>query len=588
MKRWFARALLLVMILMTIYPTVPSIAENEIISRMYLYKDRTDVFVNQQSVTWPVAPRIINGALYVPITNFVRSLGGTAEYDATLKSVIVKLADKKLGFNQKMNVVFTPKTILKYEPDVKKINDQLWVKLNSIAKWLGFTSRYDAFWKRYEVEWNPTMDALLYDPNVQPGKPVARFATNHDQYRIGERVVYNDLSLDPDGIGIVKWKWSGKQEAFFKPGTYTISLTVVDASGLLSDPFEKTITVSNDVFLADAFLYDAMYKPAGTVNMMDRISQQRFRLLPAAEKAVSSDPTDFLFVSNSPEKIMEPGILYRDQVQGNVRVYASHLNGGGQPMNVVLVAKNIGEENANVTIKKQVGKTPTPFAHLLGYTALLDDFIAPTSEAPPEVMINPGQSVILITWPTLQPGMGLNMLADLQVDHALVFSVMAMPSLNSDMFRMDDWTQLASDKHLRGTFNGANVKWTITPPEGHTAFRLTLGDGLYDVSLNGIDRTKAAGVTNKGNYGVNYTISWKNHGKYAILVQPRGGAFKGLFKLNENYVAVPGSGVITPYDGLVLLGRVRSTDQEVTIRYSPPAGSAFPVDLIIVPLPEES
>ena len=77
-----------------------------------------------------------------------------------------------------------------------------------------------------------------------PLMPQARFATDKTVYAPGERIIYTEYPFDPDGADITARRWTGKQDVFFRPGTYTISYQVTNARGQQSAPFSRTIQVT--------------------------------------------------------------------------------------------------------------------------------------------------------------------------------------------------------------------------------------------------------------------------------------------------------------------------------------------------------
>lgn len=72
--------------------------------------------------------------------------------------------------------------------------------------------------------------ALALHPSPANHAPVAAFAVI-SPVRVGQPVTYTDLSFDPDGDPLRRL-WAGKQEHFEVPGTYLVTLTVVDPGGL--------------------------------------------------------------------------------------------------------------------------------------------------------------------------------------------------------------------------------------------------------------------------------------------------------------------------------------------------------------------
>lgn len=72
--------------------------------------------------------------------------------------------------------------------------------------------------------------------------PIAMFKATNPVY-VGETVIYEDGSYDPDGGEIVNRRWEGKQSQFNAPGKYRVTLTVQDDQGKWSDPLFQVIEV---------------------------------------------------------------------------------------------------------------------------------------------------------------------------------------------------------------------------------------------------------------------------------------------------------------------------------------------------------
>ncbi|KAF4325266.1 hypothetical protein G195_001309 [Phytophthora kernoviae 00238/432] len=66
-------------------------------------------------------------------------------------------------------------------------------------------------------------------------KPVASFTVPKEIFA-GDTVTYNTKSSSPKGLDIVDERWTGRQDSFDQPGTYTVTYAVQDSSGQWSDP----------------------------------------------------------------------------------------------------------------------------------------------------------------------------------------------------------------------------------------------------------------------------------------------------------------------------------------------------------------
>ncbi len=87
---------------------------------------------------------------------------------------------------------------------------------------------------------------FVFMPDDKNKAPTAEFSTNKDTYAIGETVEYTADAQDPDGDEIVEWTWTNHQDYFEEPGEVTITLTVMDCRGAVSDEVSKTITIVED------------------------------------------------------------------------------------------------------------------------------------------------------------------------------------------------------------------------------------------------------------------------------------------------------------------------------------------------------
>jgi hypothetical protein len=73
----------------------------------------------------------------------------------------------------------------------------------------------------------------------------------------------------------------------------------------------------------------------------------------------------------------------------------------------------------------------------------------------------------------------------------------------------------------------------------------------------------------------------------AVMILANGGVFKGPFKINGEIRLVPESGVLTAFDGMQILAKTTGKEDSLDIEFTPPAGSAFPIDLIFYPLDDK-
>jgi hypothetical protein len=172
---------------------------------------------------------------------------------------------------------------------------------------------------------------------------------------------------------------------------------------------------------------------------------------------------------------------------------------------------------------------------------------------------------------------------DVESDGEVYVSFVAMDP-NGDIPSVGMFKQQEYTGNVRGTFEWSQVKWEIDAKALKVPSSIALGDGISDKFVTGTDFFTKQESLNLGNYGVVYNIHIDQPAKMAVLILPRGGVFKGPFLVNGKIVQSPASGVMTDYSGYTIIARTDGTEKELTIDFTPAAGSAFPIDIIFYPL----
>ena len=95
-------------------------------------------------------------------------------------------------------------------------------------------------------QWSETVSHVInvLDKPLQKysNPPVALFKATNPVY-VGENVIYEDASFDPNGEQIVNRVWEGKQNSFNSAGNHKVMLRVENAKGKWSDPVYQVIEV---------------------------------------------------------------------------------------------------------------------------------------------------------------------------------------------------------------------------------------------------------------------------------------------------------------------------------------------------------
>lgn len=519
---------------------------------------------------------------YVPLRFMSEQLGLTVKYNAKTQRTELGTARALIELDPVNKSVFINGAYLPFDNVARMYGDTLMVRENWLYDFMGAKYTYHAERGRLEVTFVKKPPSHIDDTGNS--RPVARFTTGKTQYRIGEPVKWIDLSYDPDAEP-VQYEWEGKEEAYFSAGKHQVSLRVKDGGGLTSERYTRTIEVTNEVMYSSPLLYKLNTYPLQSLiptSWTDIYTY--FYGLPTFAKKETTDRSRKLLVSDSPEVFEDKGILYADTVTGKARLYASHINGMDEPVQFVIMATNRGQRDVTIRTTNKGEVYPSKYANLIGHEASVEFLLGDARES--VLTIPRGESRTYVQMPDFYPEQGVNAIYDVETDGPIEFTFMAMdasietPTSTYPLL----YKQLEPDRHIRGTFPITEKTWEIDASRFTTPTQIVFGDNDYDVWQFGYDPTRKKEVTDSGNYGVVYRVHADKPRKMAILLQATGGPFKGPLKINGEFVLAPTSGVISAFEHVQLLARTTGNEPELTIEFTPPAGSAFPVNLIFYPL----
>lgn len=559
-------------------------------TQIQLETDKAEAVVNGTAVPLDATPKIIGGLAYVPL----KAVGAlfdvkvewndkTSRVEMTLPKVGVQfdLQNKQIIIN---NVQSAFDTVAAMDSD-----GRLMVKLSWFADFIGAKQEYDPVTKQIKLVYVKQPDGLNNGDDTNA--PVAKFTFGKSSYRLGEKIKYVDLSYSPDATGLVKYEWKGKQEAFFVPGRYPISLKVTDPKGHVSKEYTRYITIENSQYLSE-FDYKVYNAEVGSqISLKDKDGKVDWSLvwgkfwdLPRVPTKVTEDRSRTLLLSDSPETITEKGILYRDKVNGKARLYADHVNGMAENVQFLIMARNTTGKTVTVKTTNKGEVYPSIYANLIGHEASVDFMLHdPVDKVP--LVIPSGQSYVYTMMPDFYPGQGVNLFYDVETDGEVEFSFVAMSKVATPSdAALSLLKPLDYNGHVRGTFPVSEKSWNIDLSNLKRPSRVTVGDGKSDPFDKGYDIQRKQQVENGGNYGMMYHIHADKPGKMAVLLFATGGPFKGPFKINGDFVMAPASGVISAFETAQVLARTNGDEDSLDIEFTPPAGSAFPIDIIFYPL----
>ncbi|NTY00717.1 copper amine oxidase N-terminal domain-containing protein [Deinococcus sp. JMULE3] len=518
--------------------------------------DSADLYVNGAPQRWQNPPRNIAGRTMLPLREAAALLGQPLQTSGTQ----VQLA--RLSLDTRRNTA-TLNGSAQPTGTVASVGLVTYVSARALADALnGNLSGDDRTF---------TLTALRDGGN--PMSPQARFSTDKNTYAPGERVVYTEYPFDPDGADITARRWTGRQDAYFQPGTYTVTLTVTNSRGLQSQPFTRTIRVEGQP-IDTPLTYALKYAQPG-----DAFPDPQILTYPAALISPQASPSYPLLFSDSPEIPDQSGVLYQDSVTGRARLLGYHLNGLGRAARLYVVARNLESRPVEVRSERLGETAPTRIESILGQVTLLEYF---ASTGGTTLTLAPGQSAAVYASPTLSAGSGVNVMQDLSTSGRVELTfVMLDDTLPPTPQVIQQLPYLKPDgRHTRGTFPDAVRTLRVTL--GALPTRLIIGDGRVDPAVTGTDVLTGQPVRLSGNYGVLYDLEVNGAAGTAVALSPRGGLYRGAMNIQDGPITqtikLPRSGNALKPDEPVLLWRPQS--DRLNIDFVPSSGSNLPISLI--------
>ena len=348
-------------------------------------------------------------------------------------------------------------------------------------------------------------------------------------------------------------------------------------------------------------------------------------------KILQSGPT--LVFSDSPEIVHENGILYKDIVEGEGRVFFHHVNGtrhtkklavlmrpAGQRATVTWGCRGIGDpdkwyylsarkgqtryfndyknlwKKARRNEQKETGDKGVKFGK--GKKGLPDySFYRVLSDLPLTTLAN-GEYVEVLSQERnmnqagaqLKPEQLLTGMFDFHASHPVeIVIMMCDPRENVERFSREA-AVLPMDEHpLRGTYQHADLTYVVKKPVRMKPFQakaLCMADSEDRYFLKGTDRLTGKRTEDHGNYGVVYHVRYSVAGEYPIQlgINPWGGEFYGAGMMisddKAQVITIPGKNVFFGKGDEVDDVFLHSPDRkrkDVEFIWSPPGASNLPI-----------
>lgn len=546
-----------------------------------LYLDQPEAYVNEVKVKLETPATAVDGKTFVPAKFLGDTFGFPVGWHPQRQSVEMDIGGFRVVLDEARGTAVYGGVVIPLNDVAVVRNNRLLVQLTWVMELLKAQYTYDPKLKRIVMMYVQRPQAI-YDEAAGNSPPVAKFVLGKEKYRIGEPIKYLDLSYDSDGDRIEGSRWEGKADAFFEPGTYPVSLRVVDQRGNWSRTYTRDVTIADEIYLTRE-QYPMYVQPTGSIVPLEEERLEAYKKVPDLDKEAAYDSSRTLMVSDSPETIRQKGILYQDTAMGKMRLYAHHINGTNEKLKFVIWVTNNGSRDVEVHTTNAGEVYPSAYANIIGHQATID-FL--THDSPDQKLtVPPGKTLVYRLMPDYYPGQGMNVFYDLETDGRATFTFAALEP-KAVGAGLSGYAELPYERHVRGTFGVSEIRWRINASSFDAASKLVIGDGVSDRFVSGYDFQAGVERRDNGNYGVLYKIHAAHPRRLAVLLMARGGVYKGPVKINGELVMVPQSGVLAPTEGLYLLWRTTGQEPSLDIEFTPSAGSSLPINLIFYPLEE--
>ncbi|KAF1086038.1 hypothetical protein SPSYN_00776 [Sporotomaculum syntrophicum] len=565
----------LVFITLFLIAAAPGAAENEAETVIMKINDPV-VQVDGMPYEMQVAPSVSDSTTMVPLRFILEVYGAEVGWDAEAREISVRHNDVEIRLEPGVAEAIVNGEVLAITGAPVIENNITLVPLRFLAEKLN-----------YQVDYLPDTKEIIIKQLPPPNRPpVAEFEFEKDVVPQGETIYFNDKSYDPDGDIIVESKWTGRERAYFASGEYQVTLEVMDSQGNWSEPFTKTLTVTDEVKM-DRLTYNLHYpipgEPLGNITNFNVLD------LDQVNPDVSIDNLKVM-ISNSPETVLEDGILFSDFFSGETRLYYHHINGSGENKKIIPLLINQSDAPVSLLIKR-AGIAGPGEVMAVGRSAAYR-YLDFNEAGAKYIELQPGQIYKLNEEinSLVQPGATVDGIFDVDALGELLFQVI----VTGEHSTMEDYRHLTilnkDDVHIRGTFPAANRSLSIQL-DGTEPVRLVVADGNYDEFLTGHDNQSnlpgndSQQSKNLGNCGVTYKITIQARERMGVIFSPRGGVFSGAGKWESDggkAFYLPNKGIMQPQTEFALIG-VIEPGQEKVLEFIPPAGSFLPVNLIFLP-----
>lgn len=288
------------------------------------------------------------------------------------------------------------------------------------------------------------------------------------------------------------------------------------------------------------------------------------------EKQNLKEKEGVVLMSNSPEDVKEPGLLYRGEINGKGRLLYHHVN-ESQIKELRLVIEVINKEDRPqlLRISKSVTEGPS-YCFLKTGQIILKKYFESVGDL--LYYVEPGQSFILYdsegqSW---RKGTLLSGMMDVETTGQMCITYKAL----SGHLEPAKLKALTRDLAPRGSFNGYERTYDLEVPQepGHYYHLL----GTTKDWVEGKDELTGENVFNQGNYGIMEHIRLTVSADTNIILCPRGGVFQGVMRWEDGTLClVERSHAFKKEKECIKIGELKKGETK-QLDYMLPNGSAAP------------
>lgn len=576
-----------------------------------LYVGQKIAIINGQKIAIENEPLSKNSTTLLPIKFFSQYFDLKINFDTNTKQIIIEENEKDINppianfniskneFTQGEPIIFEDTSsdidgdfIIKSEFKIKELNlsDE---KFENIIKKIPngkFTILYRVLnnknmWSEY-IEKNIT---ILENkaPEIINLKPTKSSIGRGEEFNI----IYDYKNEDWEKISDEIWTYrfhnqdeskakKGKPNRLFSEGNYIITLQLKDSFGNISQ--EKSLNLKISSKIVQTQLQYLAEKDITNTELENYNNKNYLEVFKPIENINFIDNNDILIMSDSPENVFEYGILYEEELnETSGRILTYHVNklseqkmrGAG----IAIVVENLDEKNITFSLEKTGMKGPSDDPHEVGGKVLEAHFTGLSLWE--DTIVQKKTSKIIydsrkeLNW---KPNNLISMLSEFKTNGKIKIKIVAIGP-NTKLEHIQNLPYLQRDQHPRGTFFVTERLVNIDTPRWD-AMSVILGKDNSEWIV-GKDKITNKETINKGNYGIEYRITINPKEDTLVILNCRGGAFRGFIGWNDGVKKSVSS--FGPNDARYV-GKLEA-NKPSTIRYMLPNGSASPVQIGFLP-----